>query len=94
MEYVFTIVVQRFYISNGRHYQVAEDWPCCAIFKNEEAAMKYARDLANEYATNEEYKYKITEQQNKYNNKILIQNMDKIVQWPEKVITIRKQCVN
>lgn len=94
MEHVFTIVVQRFFMDRGCRYQLAEDWPCEAIYKTEEAALEYARNLANEYTENERHKYKITEQRNKYNYKIVINNIDSIEAWTEKVITIREQCVN
>lgn len=94
MEYVFTIVVQCFYMDSGCHYQVAEDWPCYEIYKTEEAALEYARNLANEYTENERHKYKITEKRNKYNYKIVLHNIEGRESWPKKVITIREQCVN
>lgn len=93
MEYVFTVVVQRFFMDRGCHYQASEDWPCCAIFKTEEAALEYARNLAKEYATDERYKYKITEQRNKYNYKIVLHNIKDYESWPKKAITIREQQV-
>lgn len=94
MEYVFTVVVQRFFMEGGCRYQASEDWPCCAIFTNEEAALEYARDLAKEYATDERYNYKITEQRKEYCYKIILKNIEGSKSWPKKVITIREQHVN
>lgn len=94
MERVFTVVVQNFFMEWGFHYQVAEDWPCYEIYDNEEAALKYARNLANKCAKEKNGKYKIVEKQTESAYKIEIIRKEFHPICPKMVITIREQYVN
>lgn len=94
MEYVYTVVVQHFFMEWGFHYQVAEDWPCYEIYDNEEAALKYARNLAKKYAKNKKGKYRIVEEQTEYAYKIALKREEFHKVCPEMVITIRAQYIN